>query len=607
MAKIYILLLTIVLLLSITTAQITCDKSQITKTIIRGDNATTEKLICSNAVNQSITISKSGDFFSIDENSIGISPATKTITLSFLPNIALGNHFGSVSFSSGLSVPVFFTLNEPTVKKGEIIVFPTSKIVNVKKGESKNQNIQVIVPANYVSPITIQSVSFNPDIDVVAFLDLDLGVINQGQTLNIPFKISALDVELGTYNTEITVLATDANGQITLPKTSLQITVQATVNPVTDTTFSSAPSCSLSSVILNLNNTYSFTCSGVQANLEVNPRYNDLLEGVGVDITSGLYTYKFKPIKNGESEFFASFTYRGAPVFSPFKSQIKVQSGGVSLPGSILSLIFTPKPDIAKHGEEILMQVVDNKTGSLVENPEVYINAIQIAPLNFSTNSFKYIFDSGKNYDIRVRGQGYNDLTLNMKLKEISLEVFFQPDKSSYIKGEKLNVTTNPPDASILFDGSIVQNTILLSADGEHIIKVVKEGFLPAERNVTVRTLVTVKTVSPQDIEWNVGDDVIVELTEPIEWKVYRDDTEILTGTDNLVKFTIEEDGTYTVSVKGSELFSKKIESKSLFWWFNWWYVIGGVLVLSALYFIFFARGSSKDYTSAMFNVGDAK
>ncbi len=102
----------------------------------------------------------------------------------------------------------------------------------------------------------------------------------------------------------------------------------------------------------------------------------------------------------------ATFTYTGAPIFSPFIQEVKIQSTGASVAGTDLKFIFTPELDKIKPGKETLIQLVDEKTGSLVNSPEIEVDAVL---LNKTGNSFRFKFEPKLNYTLRGKAEGYND------------------------------------------------------------------------------------------------------------------------------------------------------------------------------------------------------
>ena len=278
-------------------------------------------LTCSNPTNQSIIITPSGETtsFSINTNTIQPNSSSQQITLTFNSGLSSGNHYGFLSFSDGSNIiPITFNVVEP-ITYSDIIVFPTAKVVSILNGQTKNQNIQVIVPIDYGDYINIQSITFNPDIDLVQTSDLDLGRLNSGQTLNIPLIINKdglNNIQIGNYQTTMNILATNSHGIVNLPPVSIQVSVSASTNPLTNSSLV-RPSCILSATNIPINSTATLTCSNVLNNLDVSPQYNEFINGVNAQLSAGIYVYSFTPTKIGSSSLTTQFNYLNSPIFSP--------------------------------------------------------------------------------------------------------------------------------------------------------------------------------------------------------------------------------------------------------------------------------------------------
>src|SRR3990167_10205423 len=283
----------------------TCSTNLIERNVVVGTNPESATVTCINA-NYSTTVNKIGNFFSLVPTNPFLSPANanETIQINFNSGLTQNVYEGMIFFSDSSSpVTIKVNVSQPPQNPSGIIVFPTTKFINIKQGEQKPQNIQLIVPSNYGKILTIHSVTMNPEISLINFGDLNLGQVSPGQTLNLGFTVDAKDFQTGVYNTQINILATDNEGQVQLPLINVQILVSASLNPITNDTFAQKPVCSLSAVIMNVNNTYLFTCNNAVNNLDISPKYNEYFEGISSDLSSGIYSYKFKPIKYGTTKF----------------------------------------------------------------------------------------------------------------------------------------------------------------------------------------------------------------------------------------------------------------------------------------------------------------
>lgn len=594
-----ILILILFLSLSFLSAT-TCNQ-----TIFSLDGSSQKTIQCIGGnVNRTINV-YAGSYVSTDSSTInGNGVDTKTFVLTFSPPTTMGIYNSYVLFDDGLNIPITFTIEEPYT--GDIIVFPTSKVVTVQQGSEKTQNILVTVPQTYPRTITIQSVDFNPGTETILFGDLNLGQVAPGNTIQIPIIFSGKDAQVGTYQTNLNIFATDSEGQVTLPSINLQLQVSAGVSPVTNSTFSTKPSCSLSSTDMHLNETYTFTCSNVVQNLEVNPQYSEFFEGISVDLSGGIYTYKFKTTKYGNCNFIATFSYKGSPIFSPFLDEVRIKSTGSSTPGTNLKFLFTPKLSDLGSGEETIIQIVDNKTGSLVDSPSLYINAVK---QNTTDKAFKFSFSSGKNYEMRGTSPGYNDLVQKINISSTPTKITVSPSRTFYFVGDKINITTEPIDCAVSVNGVIITyKEYTFGIDGNFTIKATKSGYREGNLTILVKKNVEYQTMTPEYSKWKKGSEVIMELTENSNWvvqfeeeyeendqKLYRAPIQLTSGATKRVEFKIEEYGRYVVKSNDLEVVSKVVTKESV--WYNplswvwvknlgwWWILIIGGIVLVIFYF----------------------
>ena len=107
----------------------------------------------------------------------------------------------------------------------------------------KTQNIIITVPSNYPSSITIQAVNFNPGTETILFGDLNLGLVQPGQSVQIPVVFSGKNAQTGVYQTDLNILAINSSGQVNLPKISLSLQITAGITPATNETFFQRPTC----------------------------------------------------------------------------------------------------------------------------------------------------------------------------------------------------------------------------------------------------------------------------------------------------------------------------------------------------------------------------
>lgn len=598
------LILFIFLLLSINLVNaLSCSTNQIVRNIQSGTTLNPETITCSNSNNFSINIFKSGSFFTTNPSSITIPlNSSQEIIINF-DLLGIGYYSGYLYSSDGLNIPIYVNITEKVIDTGGIIVFPTAKVVNVQQGAEKQQNIQVIVPSTFPRIITIQSVTQNPDLDILSFGDLDLGQIHPGQTLNLPLKISAKNVQTGTYSTQISILATDSKGQIQLPSVSMQIVVSVGINPITNGTFTK-PSCSLSATTFNTNGTYTLTCTNTVENIEIAPEYNEYLEGIKADYSAGIYTYTFKAVKQGNSRFVTKFLYKNSPIFSSFESEFKVTPSGTSSVGGIFL-----KPEFYQKGikkelndlmsENTVILAVDNMTDNLVSPFKLFVDGIEY-------NSTSIDLKSDKNYNIRITSSGYNDLIIgNLSIVQSQLSINIIPDKSEYSIGDVLNITSNVENVSVLVNNYITSNLYTINSDGNLTIEIKKENYRSANKTIYVRSNIFLSSCSPLKTDMEKGDTAICTLSENAKWSVLFNNKNIASGESNKLEFKINDYGNYLILANERRIDSVNIVKVSkwynpLSWNFDYlktnWIGFGiFFFIIAGLGFIMFRNGKKTE------------
>ncbi len=569
-------------------------------------------------LNSSITLSLSSSISAYAElNFYTADPTNRWVTISLKPNVPVGNYVGSINYFEGMTpIGIYIEENETQIES-DIIVFPTSKVVTVKQGSEKTQSIMLTVPSNYPGSINILSVDFNPGTETILFGDLNLGQIAPGSSIQIPIVFSGIDAQTGSYFTQLSILATNSEGQVNLPTISLTLQVTAGVTPVTGDTFSTPPTCSLSATSFNLNNTYSFTCSGVVSNLEIEPQYSEYFEGKTVEVSSGLYKYEFIPLKYGETDFVVVFRYSGAPIFQPYKQTVRITSAGSLVAGTNLKFIFTPKLDEATGDEEsFLIQLGDNKTGSLVQGPRIWVNALE---LNTSTGTFEYSFEPNTDYEIRGKAEGYEDIVQTINIKPQKIEIRISPGTGDTLT--TFSVNTSVENATITIGGVDYFGFYLgLLPGGVNEIKAVKEGYKTEIINFTVDDRIRIISFGG---EFKKGIDQNFTLNINASWVVYHkksmDDverTEIAKGTGDLIVFLPDKKGIYVIEAEGMYIGTYEIPGFSFKnkWWIfpAWvWFLIFFpiVMIMIILGIRKKMRGSyaqeSEDGAGLHFNVGE--
>jgi len=560
----------------------------------------------------SISLTGSGlSYISLGSDS-SVLTGTKTIKVLIEDNIPKNDYLLSVNFfhnsSLILSFPLLVKINPIPSSIGCMIdVFPTLLTnIKVKQGETKTRNIQLSLPNCYPSSVSINGVALATDERPIQLGELSLGQIQPGDSIIIPIELDATDVSYGQYSDTLQFLIYNSSGgKINVPSVSISVYVSQGINPIINSTFSTPPSCSISSNIMNINNTYSLTCSNIVQNLEVSPQYNEFFEGLSTNLASGIYTYNFKPVKMGNTNFIALFIYQNSPIFPPFIQEVKIQSSGSIAPGTNLRLLFTPTLDKLSNEEPTIIQIVDNKTGSLVNSPEIYINAIKLSPLNTSEKSFPYSFSVGENYEVRGKAPGYDDLIQIVNITSKPITISISPDQTTYFVGDMVNITNNA-NASIIVEGIIITGSSYTFTKSGNITMVAdKEGYTKVEKivNVQPKTMFYPSSCTLEPEKWKKGKKVTCGLSEETSWKVYSNGIELASGSGKELSFKIEEEGMLEIKSGEIGLWQQTIEKGGILKWIedNYLWCAGFLVFIVIVYFVFI-RSKEETKSGVMFS-----
>ncbi len=598
-----------------------CDTSYVSQSWEQGQSVS-KTITCTNQNNStSVTVSKVGSYFSI--GSITLLPLTpKTITINFDSSAPIGNYDGLLYFSDDSSpILLNMTVTKSNTQSGDcqIEVFPESlSNIKISQGDTKTKSIKITVPSCYPSYVKVNGVSLATDEKPIQLGELSLGNIQPGSSLNIPIDINAEDVSTGQYSDTLQFSVYDSSGnKINVPTVDLGVYVTAGVTPVTGDTFSTPPTCSLSATTLNLNNTYSFTCSGLVSNLDIDIPSSDYYTGTKVEVSSSLYRYDFTPIKYGETQFVAEFKYKGASIFQPFRQDIRISSSGSLVAGTTLKFIFTPKLDEATGDEDkFLIQIVDNKTGSLVSDPRVWVNAIEI---NSSSDTFEYAFSPNTNYEVRGKATGYEDLVQTINIKPQKINILISPGTGD--TSTMFNITTSVENATLtILNQNYAGNYYGVLPGGTIEIKATKEGYKTEIINFTISDQPKIVSIGG---EFKKNIDQNFTLNKNGSWVVYykksmdaTERSEYAKGQGSLVTFKPEKNGDYVIEVDGIHVGTFEIPGFSFKnkWGFlpAWGWLLGGGIILLII-IVAIARkraqgiynASQSDGAGSSFNVGD--
>ena len=577
-----------------TISAITCNPSYVTTSYNQSESKQVS-ISCTNQANQTITLTKTGDF-TLSQDSI-LPLSIQTITLTFNPASAIGYNTGSLTFSDSTVIPIFYSVltNQQTISSAcSIDIFPTVLTnIKIQQGETKIRNIQLSVPSCH-SPVNVNGVALQTEEKPIQLDELSLGTIQPGRSILIPININAVGVATGQYSDTLQILLYDTNGsKINVPSVSISVLVSQGIQPTSNFSFNELPTCSLDAITLNLNNTYKLTCSISNPNFEIKPIIdNKYIKGMSVSETSSQYIYEFKAVFLGETMINAEFIYKNAPIGTPFSQEVRITpSGNSPVPGTDLKIIFFPSLDSMQDGQETIIQLVDNKTDSLVDSPEIYINAIPLIPMNSSAKSFPFKMNVGTNYELRAVAPGYNNLIMTANISSKSIDYTIIPSKDKYITGDYITINSSIENFSIFVNGVSTSSSFYITKEGQTEIKLMKTGFLSTVKNITVESAVSLKNCIPNDKTlWKKGKDISCQLTKNVSWSVYNDAVLKNSGTGDFLNFTIDKKGVWEIKAEDKFLDSINLQSKSILDFFKgkfifmavwlWFLIFGGIIGL---------------------------
>lgn len=606
--KVYIIsFIIIVLCLTLIQASITCNPSSILVTYKKGEIISAKTTQCSNNnTNVSSSISKSGNHFTIDQSIIGIGPSTKTINLFFEPNASVGVNSGSINFGDGSpAIPVTATITEPDEIDGcRLIELPHTVNYRIKQGEKGASNqIRIKVSNECTEPLAmsvIEEVQMNKPMS----LQGQSGDIDPGGEFAFTIVLDATGVQTGTYQNSYTVAGTTGD-KIYKKTIFLSTVVTISDNPVTNSTFSTLPVCTLDSD-LQLNTTYSLVCNNENPNLAVEVLYNNFFKGVSVSESEGKFEYKFQPMSIGTTNFTALFKYKDVPIGTPFTKEVRITQGSTPISGTLLNVLFY-QLDVRKAMSVLStgltrLLVVDNKTDTAVSSYKLLLNGIEI------NNTI--IIEPEKAYDLRVSSTGYSDLVLLFSVNQSPLYFQIIPEKSVYTVGESITLNSSFNDTKYLANDVIINNPYSLPSKGNYTFKSVKEGYITINKTITVIEMVTYQTATPQIDEWAKGEEVFMKLNRNASWEVQKDGVKITSGEGEMIEFELEGYGNWAVVADGSIIAEKLLVREfSIFnpfsWWdkiktLSWYYLLAivGLLTFGGWFFIFKKNGNDLNKTS---------
>ena len=538
-------------------------------------------------------VTVSGSFITSSTNSLPYN-ANTTTTGNFIVNINVpqntssGDYTGSIT-TDGTTLNIPIHVNElPQSKKCRIYTLPGSFSKTLEAGTQGTQSRDVYISQYCSSALTI-STNSPQQTKPISFEQMD-GTVEPGQKFSMKVNYDTSDVSRGVYTDSISVSGVDDEENIYTLNLPITLTVTGQISPNINYSDFTSPVCTFSATDLNIDSKYTIICDEINPNadigVDVDTKY---IKGVGVEETSSQYKYTFKPIAVGNTVIEVLFKYKGSTMNSISK-EVRILRGNSPVSGTKLKFVFYPTLEKALPSENISILVIDNSTGSEVNEPTIKLDGIVIS----GTNKIIFLVQS-KNYELRASAYGYEDLITNITITKQNLNCTVP--SAAYV-GQGLTIT-NPDNATIYLDGSIVNNPLTVNSEGNHSIKCIKDGYLDQQFNLTATRNLGIKS-NPLVEDLKTGNTITVELTEEnLPWRVQfqnlNGDTpkEIATGLGNPIKFKLSEAGNYYL-YNNDKLISQYNVPKSSFWkpWM-WWGV--GILVILGIGFFMFRNKETGD------------
>jgi hypothetical protein len=346
---------------------------------------------------------------------------------------------------------------------------------------------------------------------------------------------------------------------------------------------------------MQINSSYTFSCSNVVSSIDVSPLYNEYIEGINSDLTpNGIYTYTFKLIKTGNTNFSASFIKGNSPVFTPFSKSIRIISGGSVVAGTQLDISFFQE-DTKKALSELVPNILtsllikDVLTSSVVPSYTIYLNGKVI------NNSFT--LDANKIYELIVDSPSYTSKTLNFSLTPKYIDISLSPS-SGFIEGNSIFINSTPSNVSIFLDGNKILGNSITPSSGNHTLEFITEGYLNNKINFTVNSYARISSISS---EWKKGDLQNIILSKVASWEILyaKDNTaqsnSVSSGTGTNISYTPEKAGIYSIKLDGNQIDQRTVKgfNWSAKWWFMAWYwwIIGGTVLFIVIIILAKRRG----------------
>jgi len=556
-----------------------------------------------NLLNQTLTLTLSSELQNIVDLSFSTAYEGQSTTLTINPNALPGTYSGTLNY--GESIPIYVHVLEEQIYPSSCQIRPS--IVEY------NQDYQQ--GAQGTETITFDPQNCDGDIDIT-------GVIIQGGVVDSSGKRKP--VSKGTISSNEINFNIDTEGlpsktydgiKLTFNAYGTQHTIKFNIGVTGsaggsgDFNINNLPTCSLTSNSINLNQTHSLVCSNLAPDVEIVPRVDSkYIRGLDKQVEANQFTWIFEAKDFGKTTLFADFYYQNVPVGDPFEQDISISASGTQTFGTVLKFKFTP--ELSELDGSAVIQIVDNSSDSLVNNPVLLINAEEVN--RTGAYSFNYIFESGKNYELRAKVEGYNDLVKIINLTNKNIEIKISPQVGD--PNTLFNITTKL-NATLKINGQNVSNPYYGNlVGGINFIEASKDGYSNT-LNFTVTDYLRIIS-GANDVK--KGKELNITINKNSTYTVYykkdldsQDKEVVSTGTGELVTFTPKKSGFYSIEADGYSSSLIEVKGFSLndkLWKFKiWMWLIGLVVLIVIIFLIVKARGSGEiDREGLNMSVGNA-
>ncbi len=607
MKRVCLLLVILFFGINFVSSTITCDSIEQINGIV-GEPISPITINCINDNNETVTIGKTGDFFTLSNNEVSME--TTPITLEFFSFSNPGTYYSVLYFSDDTTpISVVMVVEDEEETMGcRLIELPHTTNYRIKQGETGSSSQLKIKVSTECKNSLSMSVTEQTQMNKPMYLQGSSGDVSPGEEFSFTIGLDAEGVNTGTYQNTYIVSATDGD-KIYKKEITLFTIVTVSDSPVEEDTFSDLPTCSLDSE-MSINNTYSLVCQNDNPNIEIEVPYNEYFQGVSVSESEGTFTYKLKPTKIGIMNLVALFTYNGNSIGEPFSKEVKILKSSSSGSGIEMDILFYQFDNKKEKSElvagDVTILVKDKTSQSIIPSFTTYLNG------NLVNNTFT--IKANINYELIVDSENYLSKTLNFTVGKNKLSLILEPNKEFYFPGEVINFSSNEENVNfVVGDVLLTDNSYTFNSDGIFLVKAYKDGFETVEKNLTVKKEIYPITKTPEFLtDWKVGEKIIWDLNENTTWTVslaekidetFGEVIVITSGTGERINFKIEKEGKYTIEAGDFTLVSNYLVEKEgftiKFWKWGWYQVILYLIILIFIWF-FFLRESEEETTQKL-------